>query len=713
MPPARTHLVKRLTETSISRRQSGDARPLDGLSRSLTEGATVLPSGIVSGTADATSIAVTHAESLCDHLLEHVRTTQAARAAIELSDEAGARAAISDARLSGTALRRAQSAAADVRIPLSVEGIDFLLAVNDLSAKIRQAKDAIHAWLSRPLPSPGSLPDSEVRERIVDALLGVEWDAMHDVVILAGADSTRIAPHLLARGQRRIIHLSPGGPGDTDTTQAVLTCCSTAELRSAIANFSDHPPERFAIHRTDDAVPATEDLLEAAREGTEAATANRGTIDSFGPVWVQQGLRNLPALSQHPSIVPLRDAFAGKPAVIVAPGPSLERNISELAAWKGRAVIIAVSHALGSLTHAGIRPDLVIAVDPQDIRYHFTDEGVRGVEALILGATVHPDVLRLPAKRIFTFAGNTALDRWIYEAFGEEAGLHNGGSVSTSAFSLALHLGCDPVVLVGQDLCYPHGRAYAEGCPDSGARMVELEGRLSLAGYSEGYSQLAKVRTGGSPVERRVDVPAIEGGTVPTSFSFLLFLRWFRATATSLDGSRRLLNCTEGGARIDGFEHLPLAEAGTRLAGPAFSVGRILDERLESFDRSRRAAAAHRFAASTERALKNAGRIARQAKTAAAGAARDPAARSRLDRAEKALSDAIRPARFASLLFQKQIRETLTASESATDVHTNLALSARLADLVHETSRALRPELQDAMRQLEPLRHANTLETRP
>ena len=49
-----------------------------------------------------------------------------------------------------------------------------------------------------------------------------------------------------------------------------------------------------------------------------------------------------------------------------------------------------------------------------------------------------------------------------------------------------------------------------------------------------------------------IEVPAATGGTVPTNTSFNAFRKTWRTWLTWTGGTR-LLNCTEGGANIEGW----------------------------------------------------------------------------------------------------------------------------------------------------------------
>jgi hypothetical protein len=117
--------------------------------------------------------------------------------------------------------------------------------------------------------------------------------------------------------------------------------------------------------------------------------------------------------------------------------------------------------------------------------------------------------------------------------------LPTGGHATSAAFSLAVLWGCDPIILVAQDLAYTGGRIHASGRP---------------GGEDEKRPEMVKV-------------PAIGGGSVATSPVMRSYLAWYQEAAAHLSAlgrGPRLINATAAGARIPGFIHLDLAEA---LAG--------------------------------------------------------------------------------------------------------------------------------------------------
>jgi hypothetical protein len=138
---------------------------------------------------------------------------------------------------------------------------------------------------------------------------------------------------------------------------------------------------------------------------------------------------------------------------------------------------------------AGVTPDLVLTVDPQDVRYHFAGCDVSG-SCLVNAVTAHPALFELPARRFLTLSANGAIDDWMFERIGESPVVPGGGSVATSALSLALRWGCDPIVFVGLDLAFADGRYYVATSSDGDARAeVDGDGVVRVAGWSPEFGR--------------------------------------------------------------------------------------------------------------------------------------------------------------------------------------------------------------------------------
>jgi hypothetical protein len=152
----------------------------------------------------------------------------------------------------------------------------------------------------------------------------------------------------------------------------------------------------------------------------------------------------------------------------------------------------------------------------------------------------------------------------------------------------------------------------------------------------------------------------------------------------------RLVNATEGGARIRGFEHVPLAEVAagwrTRLA-----VEDALERAGAGVDVARRRATLAAWAARTLRTLEECVRLARRCRALAdAGSLAD------LGRAEKKLSRALRDAPLVSLAAQDEIVRAREAVRTARSMDENLAAARSLFAVVEQAGALLAEPLRNA-----------------
>ena len=534
---------------------------------------------------------------LCLAAQDVLLLSRAAAAAIR--DGGDLKATLARLRTAYDRLRLTTSRLGGQDIPPTRDNLAALLSLRLSMLEARKHASIVRRWLER----------HDDPDFVADALLGVCWERRRDPVVLLGDDTSDLVAQLRARGQERIIVCASQA---TAVEGATVVVTSPFEVRAAVLCCSGDQPARAAtIKRCDDAV-TKETVIETNRMVQEALDGQRmcaNTIDVFGAVWIKQGIANLPVIAAHPTIDLLRDSFAGLPAVIIASGPSLTRNIDQLKALKGRALLITFSHSLGACRRAGLVPDLVLALDPEDLRYHYDGTDMTQPEASLLGATIHPGVMRLPTKRLFTFAANNTIDSWIYHGLDVNPMVATGGSVATSALALAISWRCSPIVFVGQDLSYPGGEVYAKGISDDQARIVKRDGHDVIEGWSAGYAAMATVGgQGGSAVVLR-EVDDWHGtGKVPTSFQFDMYRRWmenvikqFKITAW---------NCTEGGARIDGCEHITLEAAIAKLPTVDARVGERLD--AVAFDRAASEAKMRSHLRVMSGQIQQAGELARQ-----------------------------------------------------------------------------------------------------
>lgn len=248
------------------------------------------------------------------------------------------------------------------------------------------------------------------------------------------------------------------------------------------------------------------------------------------------------------------------PAVIVAAGPSLNKNITQLKAYKNRVFMIACDSALNPLLQNGIIPDLAVSLDSHKPLQYFSQPEVADI----------PFVLCLQAVewfqeshrgRKFYFADNN-LTINIMHQYGKEPGvLETSGSVANNAFSVAQVLGFTKIILIGQDLAYEDGIYYAKGV-HSNNRIFSIQSEAKPKNHFE--------------------VEGYYGGTVVTNDSLNFYRTWFEKQMIRYP-QLHVINATEGGAMIHGAQNVPLAQALENECGQEMDFAEMINRAAQTF----------------------------------------------------------------------------------------------------------------------------------
>ncbi len=283
---------------------------------------------------------------------------------------------------------------------------------------------------------------------------------------------------------------------------------------------------------------------------------NNNSRDKSWRQFAANTARNAPAALSLPGVKELFGAFEGVPGIVVSAGPSLGKNVRELAHAKGRAVIIAVDTALRVLLDHGVRPDLVVSIDftPHTARYF--DGLDTSTLRLVVDSEVYPPIVeRFGGRCFYASISNKPASRWFARAVGGPGGLDKGLSVAHTAFLLAIEMGCRPVALVGQDLAYTGEVSHAKG------------------------TAMARIESRGPGKGNVISVPDIFGRPVNSHASMVVFLRHFEELLH--EHADRLpdgcVDATEGGARIGGTRPTTLKDLIARWCTRRVDVDGILD----------------------------------------------------------------------------------------------------------------------------------------
>ncbi len=342
----------------------------------------------------------------------------------------------------------------------------------------------------------------------------------------------------------------------TDPDDAPAVSRALAGIEGVIAlgfTFLAHPPSKARLGEgADRLVASVTGVLKAVRT-TLVTTLVQGETT------LRNAVMNLDHYAACGGIAELRGACAGRPAVVVAAGPSLERNIDLLAepGVRDRVVIVAVQTVLRQLLARGIRPHYVTALDHHEISRRFYEglrpEDVEGVTLIaepkanpaILDA--FPGVVRCPSDEL--------LDGILGDGLARDMGrIEPGATVAHLAYAVARHLGCDPVILTGQDLAFTDGQYYSAGAAIHDVWAPELGPFRTIETLE--WERVARMRS----LLRRV--PAVGGGEVYTDEQMATYLAQFvQMFARDLGAGQRTIDATEGGAVKRGAELLTLCDA--------------------------------------------------------------------------------------------------------------------------------------------------------
>ncbi len=272
---------------------------------------------------------------------------------------------------------------------------------------------------------------------------------------------------------------------------------------------------------------------------------------------IENAWRNLPFIFSNPGILGLKDAYRNRPVIIVSSGPSLNKNIDILRDCGDRALIIACGSALMALQKKGITPHILGSVDP----FPVTSETLRGIsspDTLLLASydTAYELVAEHPGPMLFPWKKNSSNLTEFRPYLPLTDSLRCSVSVTTTVLDFALYIGAEPIIMVGQDCAYyDMETTHADGV--QGGEKLTSD---TIFEYVEGQ----------------------DGSQLKTSMGFkdvLEFIQDFIA----IYKDKKFINASEGGALINGAEHLALSEVKRRYLSNSFDVPSLLMQHMNQF----------------------------------------------------------------------------------------------------------------------------------
>lgn len=306
---------------------------------------------------------------------------------------------------------------------------------------------------------------------------------------------------------------------------------------------------------------------------------------------------------QIPPLSVLKNKFENIPAIIVSAGPSLGKNIEILKKYQDKAIIFCVGTAYKTLMKSGIKPDFLNVIEMYDCSTQIENQSTEDVN-FISEAYTNKKFHEFQYKSKFlTLSKENIANIWFSKLIKENIDIYETkGTVSYNALNSAKILGCNPIILLGQDLAYTDGKCYAENSAYSSLRCqmnpttnkpeIVVDNfedyRRSVFGDEHSYDEEKQKNY----VEHKLTelneslafVKGQNGNILPTEQGYALFIEYFKDFAKRNNESTTLINASIDGAYIDGYEHLPLEVAIEFCRNAKPNINELIAEVRYEFD---------------------------------------------------------------------------------------------------------------------------------
>jgi hypothetical protein len=220
--------------------------------------------------------------------------------------------------------------------------------------------------------------------------------------------------------------------------------------------------------------------------------------------------------------------------VIVGAGPSLDKNIAQLANLPWHVFILSTNTAMGALIRAGITINAVCCVEQMDraSSLHNIKDVVH-----ILDITTNPNNLTKssPDMQGFIVSSDPAYSQWASHSWLPP--LVYGSTVTTASISWAIAAGFTQIVLIGCDMAYAQdNRMYAQGSDQESWR----------------------VGVNNTRDKQLIEVPGwYKGAWVNSTLCFKDEIKWISKVKSRTNNRVTIIDATEGGAEKPNTEILP------------------------------------------------------------------------------------------------------------------------------------------------------------
>jgi len=284
-----------------------------------------------------------------------------------------------------------------------------------------------------------------------------------------------------------------------------------------------------------------ERFLESFKGTLKDKKSHIGVNLAFQERWILNSMKNFKEVLNTPNILlEKKGKFQGKPAIIVAAGPSLNEEIENLRCIKekGLAYIFSVGSAINTLLYHDIYPDAATTYDPS-ARNQIVFEKVKEKDIadipMIFGSSVgYETLIDYPGKKYHMITSQDTVSNYYLKNKDEDSIciVHDAPSIAVVTIQLLYELGFNPIILVGQNLAYKGKKRHSEGVH-----------------YSKDVTD--------DEMEKGIWVKDVYGNEVLTNDGFNRIRQQMEYYIKTLPNIK-VINTTKGGAHIEGTSFMEL-----------------------------------------------------------------------------------------------------------------------------------------------------------
>ncbi|QNK58365.1 6-hydroxymethylpterin diphosphokinase MptE-like protein [Paenibacillus sp. PAMC21692] len=263
--------------------------------------------------------------------------------------------------------------------------------------------------------------------------------------------------------------------------------------------------------------------------------SNEQYASHYGQFSLLNTLRNTPAFLINPSLKGLHGKLAGKKALIIGAGPSLEDEIELLSDLQDNMLLIAAGSSVQALQHYGVEPHLIVAIDAGNYNYNvFKGNKYDHIPLLVVPQIHYVILMERKSGFLHAFFEDDPFVKKLFSYSDNDPIFVRNHSVTGTAIQAAIYMGCEHIILVGQDLSYPDKRIYAPGA-------IHLDEKAII----DNHTQITDL------------VLNVHGTKNPTSPKMKLILNDLEQLIAA-NPTTKFTNTTKNGASIQGTDWVSL-----------------------------------------------------------------------------------------------------------------------------------------------------------